>query len=1015
MGRPRLGVLVVVCFVAAHATSGCGKTRYVVDRVPDLDEGCLDAGTCECTRNVHCTDPNESVCVNGACEPSFVYVDAGLPDGALDPDGGLVGDGCGFRDPEFEQCNGRDDDCDGTADENFVGADDAFSTTAHCGGCGIACDELLSNLRTGPGGEPVSGATTCALHADGFTCEPVLCADGFAPFVNAEGEAVVCLPRVAASCQPCASASDCGTGVGHVCEPVGAEGNRCLQYCDAASGDPACDGTTGEQGCCPNGFTCAARGARALCEPEAGSCQCTPGTTGLMRVCSSTSSADATICLGVETCEATPGGGAAWSGCVTSSTTDVCDETDNDCDGEIDDGYATSGQYLSDTACGTCGNDCTTRFTAAVHHAVGVCDASAGPDCVIASCTSTSVGGGLPCRDDAGCASLPGTTCDATFGQCVRACASDAGCGGGVCRAGTCTTTCANDAACQGSYGASSRCVSGACMTAYAWNDFDGLELNGCECPGIVDGIDEPDTFPAYPAAESIVTLDRDCDGVDGNVERALFVRAGAAGGDGTRAAPFGTINQALAAWNPASHDHVLVATGTYTERVVLTSGVRLYGGYSADFSIHNVALYPTELTAPAPAPGAALAASGVLYASGITTTTIVAGVTVRGYDVPAGPAYAGTSSYAIITSNSSDALVFVNVHALGGRGGDGASGAEGVIGARGNDGGNGSNARECASTNCSGESSNGGTAGTNPSCATALACPGMESDSGNPQTANAPPAGCTYANGGGQASYNGGGAEYCKYDLNPPALRNGPTGVDGATGANGTGGAACTNGFGTIVGGVWTPAVAGVGTQGAPGTGGAGGSAGSWVQNNKAAGCTILNRVGDLGGAGGGGGAGGCGGGVGARGNTGGASFAFYVVSASGARPTITASLVTRGRGGNGGGGGAGGAGGAGGNPGLGGTVDAISWGAGPGGNGGSGGYGGDGGGGGGGCGGPAFGIAGPGIPTTQYANANTFTIPNVTSTGGLGGLGGYGPGGTGGAQGSDGTNGASANVHAY
>jgi hypothetical protein len=268
-------VLIVVLALLASVSVGCTDTETIINEVPDLDEGCLDAGTCECRATSHCADPIRTNCVDGMCVPRVVYADAG-PDGSIDPDGGIIGDGCGVRPPEFEQCNGRDDDCDGTADENFLGSDDAFSTPSHCGSCAIDCGSLLSNLES-VGGVPVDGATECVLHDDGFTCEPVRCADGFAPYVNAQGQAVVCLPRVVANCQPCAQASDCGTGVGHLCEDVGGEGRRCLQYCDDASGDPACDGTTGAQGCCPNGFTCTGRGARSVCEPNANSCQCTPG------------------------------------------------------------------------------------------------------------------------------------------------------------------------------------------------------------------------------------------------------------------------------------------------------------------------------------------------------------------------------------------------------------------------------------------------------------------------------------------------------------------------------------------------------------------------------------------------------------------------------------------------------------------------------------------------------------------------------------------------------------------
>ncbi|RLB53977.1 MAG: hypothetical protein DRJ42_10395 [Deltaproteobacteria bacterium] len=57
---------------------------------------------------------------------------------------------------------------------------------------------------------------------------------------------------------------------------------------------------------------------------------------------------------------------------------------------------------------------------------------------------------------------------------------------------------------------------------------------------------------------------------------RRLYVRAGATGGVGSQAAPYGTINQALAAAD--SGTTILVSAGTYDEVLRLRDGVRVWG-----------------------------------------------------------------------------------------------------------------------------------------------------------------------------------------------------------------------------------------------------------------------------------------------------------------------------------------------------------------------------------------------------------------------------------------------------
>ena len=90
---------------------------------------------------------------------------------------------------------------------------------------------------------------------------------------------------------------------------------------------------------------------------------------------------------------------------------------------------------------------------------------------------------------------------------------------------------------------------------------------------------------------------DTNCDGVDGEVDNSYFVsKDGSDAGSGSIDDPFFTIGFAV---NRAKQDgkrDVYVATGVYSENINLQQGVSLYGGYSADFTVHNAVIYETAI-----------------------------------------------------------------------------------------------------------------------------------------------------------------------------------------------------------------------------------------------------------------------------------------------------------------------------------------------------------------------------------------------------------------------------------
>jgi len=901
---------------------------------------------------------------------------------------------CSAKEPSGEICNAADDDCDGETDEDFVDGDGAFGTLAHCGQCNLDCTEALADLAE-DGGGVVDGAADCQAVGDGFKCVPVLCADGFHPFP--EDDPAVCLPLAAGSCSPCVDADDC-PGPAHGCFPVGIDdGAWCAQRCDDASLFPGCEGAPGEQGCCPDGFTCeevAGGSPGALyCRPVSGTCQCGADNVGLERPCTITAAGGDLVCYGISVC-ADAGGVYSWGDCDISGNVEVCDGADNDCDGDVDEDFLENGVYASDEHCGECGKNCTVKWSITGQHVTGVCDPDlpGGPDCVLGPCAADAVGGGRFCATDEDCAGDPaGAACHPELRICGSSCGVDGDCPAGVCADGWCAPACGADSDCAALYGGWSLCIGGACRTAVAWTDLDSWTGNGCECPSFPDlALDAPDTFGSYPAPGAAY-MDRDCDGVDGDMETALFVSAGAVNGDGSLAAPFGTVQEAVVAFDQDVHNHVLVSTGTYPERVELVSGVKLYGGYGPDFSQRDILLYPTVLGGPAPDFAAEEVTPGTLYGKTIIGA-VVSGFTILGYDVPGGAAALGQPSYALYLVSSANSLHIVNNAVLAGQGGQGQAGGNGDPGQTGGAGAAGLHSAECDDQSCSGDSQPGGVGGANSTCEASAGCPGMESEGAeSTQVKDSPPPGCAYPNGGTDASYNGGPSYLCKYDCFVNSDMVGAGGADGGGGDPGAGGQACAQGWGQVMGDQWVSAAAAAGTVGAAGTGGQGGAAGAGVKNNKdASACAIGNAVGDLGGTGGGGGAGGCGGTGGGPGLSGGASFAVFIASgAGGTWPDVSANRIHRGYGGGGGAGGSGGAGGKGGQGGQGGGSGWPAWCAGVGGPGGRGGDGGGGGGGGGGCGGPSVGVAVAGGPTELYSTSNEFEDAGAAK-GGAGGSGG-------------------------
>jgi len=506
--------------------------------------------------------------------------------------------------------------------------------------------------------------------------------------------------------------------------------------------------------------------------------------------------------------------------------------------------------------------------------------------------------------------------------------------------------------------------------------DVNGNPADGCEC-GYVGEADSPDG------------VDQNCDGVDGEVGNAVFVaKNGSNAAMGTIDAPMLTIQAAIERALSTSRRDVYVATGVYSESVILAMGVQVFGGFSSDFLQRNILLYETVImgdsfqeTVPA--------AVNAFYINGSAGSTVLDGFTVFG----ANNYGSGGSSYTVYLRSCGEALQVSKNHVFAGNGGGGGTGDSGVDGPDGIGGGDGFNAFETNWNNCSGTQKvkDGGVAGT-LECEPQDVSGGKGGDSYCPKYEGGPDGPENGAAGSGPGAGSGGVAGWdgdlapwcstCYVQTGHPS--EGGDGTEGANGTHGAAGSGCADTDGAVAGGFWSPADGGGGVTGSPGGGGGGG--GSGRSADASAGC-----VEQIGGTGGGGGSGGCQGTGGVAGTGGGGSFGLFLYfdDVPGTVPTIEDNLFEGGVGGMGGIGGNGGTGGTGGMGGDGGTDAALFCALG-GGVGGDGGNGGHGGGGGGGCGGLSYCLyaAGQGavVLDAYKAPGNTF-IPGIGGWGGQGG----------------------------
>ncbi|HEX6838365.1 MAG TPA: hypothetical protein VF334_17435 [Polyangia bacterium] len=458
---------------------------------------------------------------------------------------------------------------------------------------------------------------------------------------------------------------------------------------------------------------------------------------------------------------------------------------------------------------------------------------------------------------------------------------------------------------------------------------------------------------------------DDNCDGIDGDVTRGIFVaKASAAAVDaatcGTMAKPCKSIDWGISQAANAAMRYVYVQAAVYNEEVVLFNGIDVVGGYDGNWqrAARGTAGHDVVIT------GGFDATEGQfisVLAHGIAAQTTLWDLDVYGPNANDG-AHPGFSSYAVHAYNAKLRLHRVGV--FGGNGGDGRAGNvgtnAGTLTATG--GMNGyvappsppgpGDANEYSSSCDTTSRGRGGDAGTN-------SCPDDDNTNGGPGGAGGTMdtsctcvfGACVCSNCSATAGLGGSAAATAPsgYGAGGPGGAGGDGSSQGGFAAgsgrviNGAGGGNDTRRAGFLVGNYWFAFGGGTGGLGKNGTGGGGGGG----SGGDDAG------IDSYGAGGGGGAAGGCrarAGGTGGQG--GGGSFGVFAVSS-----TITTEMCSF-QLGNGGAGGQGGRGGTGQNGGAGAPGGAANGDSKAGGPGGNGAHGGHSGGGGGGNGGIAYGI---------------------------------------------------------
>ncbi|MDQ3036985.1 MAG: putative metal-binding motif-containing protein, partial [Myxococcota bacterium] len=521
----------------------CGDRRVCNGAETCVDMSCVPGMPVDCDDADACTVDVCDEAMRGECVHRTRDLDGdGFLDATCPPLDGEVADDCNDDNDEVfpgapEICNGLDDDCESGCDEDFTCCrGEAGSCATTCGTTGTrVCTATCSWSICSP---PAEECNAIDDDCNGAPDDVFACVRGAtAACTTACGSSGTRTCGDACTWSDCIAPAETCNGRDDDCDAVSDEGFGCASG-SSVSCTTSC-GSTGSRACsasCALAATCAppAEGCNGVdddCDTRVDeTVECSAGATGPCTTsCGST---------GTRACSA----GCTWNTC--SAPAEVCNGSDDDCDGRVDETFACvpGSAGACSTSCGTTGaRTCTsacawgacTPPVEACNGADDNCDAAC--DETFACCagragactTSCGTTGMRTCGAACGwsACSPPAETCNGTDDDCNGSCDDGFTCCAG--RTGSCTTACGS----TGSRLCSASCGWGTCtVPAEACgggdDDCDGTIDEGFACtPGVTGpcttscgttGTRTCDPSCAWgtcaPPAEACNTIDDDCD-----------------------------------------------------------------------------------------------------------------------------------------------------------------------------------------------------------------------------------------------------------------------------------------------------------------------------------------------------------------------------------------------------------------------------------------------------------------------------------------------------------------------
>ena len=226
-------------------------------------------------------------------------------------------------------------------------------------------------------------------------------------------------------------------------------------------------------------------------------------------------------------------------------------------------------------------------------------------------------------------------------------------------------------------------CIQGHCVTSLApdCDDHDPCTIDACD-EGTNACTHTHQQLPTVTDHPDHDFVDANCDGIDGDIAKSIFVAPPPLGVDtnaGTMAAPVATIAKGIQLATPQKYD-VLVAFGTYNETVTMVAGVSVYGGYDSSDGWKRYHYTPVAATF---VQGGVTAVKFQAIAEQ-TELQLVAVLSTK-------PVTSGASSIGISVVGSTGPILLTDCVVVAGNGADGTNGGNGTTGQVGGTGGNAS------------------------------------------------------------------------------------------------------------------------------------------------------------------------------------------------------------------------------------------------------------------------------------------------------------------------------------